>query len=329
MMNVPEAELHQPVSRYLTVVQTTLRHDLTVAEALASLRSRNIEHSIVYFYVLDHEDRLLGVVPTRKLLLAEPATRVDSLMASPAISIPADANLELALELFAMHRLLALPVVDDQGRLQGAIDVQLYAEEAADLAEHNRRADVFQLIGMRLDTVRQRSPIGAYRLRMPWLMCNMVGGTLCAVIAAIFEDVLAAVVVLAMFIPLVLTLAESIAMQSMTLVLQFLHGPGVHWRRVGRRARVDLLTAVLMAITSGVIIALVSLLWGGGAGAAAVLGVSISLSMCAAATFGLLIPVLLHALKLDPKLAGGPVVLTLADVVTTIVYLGLGTWWLL
>ncbi len=326
-MHVSEHELNQPVTRYLTPVETTIRSDQTLGEALASLRRRELKQNVVYFYVLDAEERLVGVVPTRKLLLADPSVRVEAVM-TPPIAMPSDATLELAMEEFAMHRLLALPVVDERGRLLGAIDVRLYAEEAQDLAALEHHSDVFQLIGVRLDALRQRSPWGAYRVRMPWLACNMAGGLACAVIAAIFEDVLEQVVVLAMFIPLVLTLCESISMQSMTLSLQYLHGPGVPWKRINRRAKVEWPTAALMAVTSGLIIGVLSLLWGGGSPPAMVIGVSIGVTMIAAATFGLLLPVSLHALKLDPKFASGPVVLMVTDVFTTAVYLGLATMWL-
>jgi magnesium transporter len=326
-MQVSEKELQQPVTKYLTPVETTIRADQTLGEALVSLRRREFKQNILYFYVVDAEERFVGVVPTRKLLLGDPSVRIDALMAPP-ISLPGDATLELALEEFAMHRLLALPVVDERGRLIGTIDVRLYAEGAQDLAEVEHQSDVFQLIGVRLDASRQRSPWTGYRLRMPWLACNMVGGLLCAVIAAFFEEVLDQVVVLAMFIPLVLTLSESISMQSMTLSLQYLHGPGVPWTAVGRRAKIEWPTAGLMALTSGLVIGVTSLLWGGGASPAGVIGLSIGLTMVAAATFGLLLPVSLHALKLDPKVASGPVVLMMTDVVTTAVYLGLATAWL-
>ncbi len=327
-MGLADRDLSYPVYRYMMPVETSVRMELTVAAALASLPRKKIEHPIVYFYVIDDQGKLVGVVPTRKLLLAHPEAKIEAIMQKEVVSVAADTSLEMAMELFAMYRFLALPVVDDRGCLIGTVDVQLYAEEAADLAEANRQNELFQLLGMRMATLRMRSAPGAYRLRMPWLVCNILGGLICAVIGALFEQTLQAVVVLAMFIPLVLTLSESISMQSMTLGLQFLQRAKVPWPQVRQRLATEWQTAALIGLTSGVAVGLVSLLWRQGPSLAAVIALSILGSMVVSAVFGLMIPVSLHALKLDPKLASGPVVLMVTDVTTTLLYLALAAAWL-
>lgn len=323
---VPSTDpLRHPVAEFVRPVQSALNVGLTVNDALANIRQRSIEHAIIYFYVVDDDNRVVGVVPTRRLLLANPDHHIRELMVSPVVTLTSDATLAEGLELFARHHLLALPVVDHDGHLVGALDVQLYTEEAAELGEVHRQSDLFQLIGMRLETLRQRSPWRSYRARMPWLVCNMVGGTLCAVIGAIFEDVLAAVVLLAMFIPLVLTLSESISMQSTTIGLQLLHGEGIRWKYVGARLKIDLPTTIMIGLTSGVAIGVLSMGWGEGVWPSLVIGGSIAISMVLSALIGLACPVLLHAGKLDPRFAAGPLALTLSDVVTTTCYLGMGT----
>lgn len=326
-MRIAKDQLTEPVGRYVTPVQSVIGHELTVAEALVEIRRLQIQHTIVYFYVVDEEQRLVGVVPTRRLLMANPETPIRSIMIDRVISVTTDMRLEFALELFAMHRLLALPAVDAEGKLVGVIDVQLYAEEAADLAEIS--GDLFQVIGLHLEQARKRSAFAAYRLRMPWLACNMIGGLGCAMIALAFEATLEAVVVLAMFIPLVLTLAESISMQSMALSLPFLHLGRVPMREVWRRAGQEWPTALLLGLTSGLAVGVIALLWGAGWGPPAVIGVTIVITMVVAATCGLGIPLLLHAARLDPKVAAGPVVLMTTDVVATVLYLSLATWWLM
>jgi magnesium transporter len=326
-MRIVEDQLGHRVSDYLSPVDSTIRVEQTVREAVASLRHRQMCQTVIYFYVVDGEGRLMGVVSTRALLLADPETKIETLM-TPPIVIREDATLESAMAMFAERKLLALPVVDEAGRLKGALDVQLYADEAQDVVEMERRSDMFQLIGVRLDGFRQRSPWMSYRLRMPWLACNVIGGLACAGIAAIFERVLEQVVVLAMFIPLVLTVCEAIAMQTMTMSLQFLHRPGVPWGPLGSRMKVEWLTSLLMGLTCAAVVGVLSLGWGGGGSAAGVIGMSIAVAMVAAAGFGLMGPVMLHAMRLDPKLAAGPVVLMTTDVFATTIYLGLATWWL-
>ena len=322
-----QTDLSRPVGQFLQPAETTLRADTTIGAALAALQGKRIEQKAIYFYAVDEQRRLLGVVSARKLLLSDPGERVQEIMDRPAVSIRATATLEEAMELFALYRLLALPVVDDEERLIGQIDVSLYAEEAMDLGEAHRVADLFQLLGMSVQHVKQRRALWAYRLRMPWLLCNVAGGLACAVIAAAFARVLAEVVMLAMFLPLVLTLSEAIAMQSMALSLQFLHAGGPRWRRTRLRLAAEWRAALLIALTCAVLAALAAGFWANGR-PVAVIAVSVAGAMICAASLGTLIPVLLHALRMDPKVAAGPVALMLSDMLTTALYLGLGTVWL-
>lgn len=317
----------------MTPVDTTIRAGRTLGAALGELRGKELKSEVIYFYVLDEDDKLIGVVPTRRLLLSSLDLRIRDVMISPVLQLRDTDTLEVALEEFAMHRLLALPVTDAQGKFLGVIDVRLYAEEVFDLASGRGTDDVFQFIGLSLDRARQSTAFAGFRYRIPWLACNMLSGVACAIIAAIFQEALAAVVLLAMFIPLVLTLSESISMQAMTIALQFLHRKGVAWRAVRLRAKLEWGTAALLGIACGVVVGLASIFWGGMsvpatgiAPPAVVLTVAIVLSMAASAMTGLGMPILLHAWKLDPKVAAGPVVLMICDVVTTTVYLGLATW---
>src|SRR5262245_15101064 len=106
--------------------------DQTVAEALESARHQNTAGRIIYFYVLGPDDQRLGVVPTRRLLLNSPDTRIDAIMVSQVIAVPKEATVLEACELFSQYRLLAVPVVDN-GRMLGVVDVEVYTKEWADL----------------------------------------------------------------------------------------------------------------------------------------------------------------------------------------------------
>lgn len=328
-MAASRPNLTEPVRKHTRPVQTTVRQGQRIAEALTDLRARNITEHITYFYVVDDDDKLVGVISTRTLLLDDPQSCIGDAMDQPVISVPGSMTLEDVLEIFAMHRLLALPVVDENNTLLGVVDVQLYADEVFDLAASQRMVDLYQIVGLSIEQAKHPNAVAGYRMRMPWLACNMGGGIACAIIAAFFEATLSQVIVLAFFIPLVLTLSESISMQAMTLSLQFLHRPGVAWDAVRRRLSLESRTAVMLGATSGVVVGIASLFWGSTGLTAAVIALSILVSMIAAASAGLGVPVMLHLFRLDPRIAAGPVVLMLADVVTTAVYLCLATWLLI
>ncbi len=319
----------RPVKEFAIPIHTMLRADQTIEEAIDSLRRRKIDEKFIYFYVVDEEGVLLGVVPTRALLLKDFKLKIGEVMTKSVTCLNESHTLQEAMELLSTHHLLALPVVDDHKRLKGAVDIQLYLEESIDMADARHSHDVFQILGLTLEEGKQKSPWKSYRIRMPWILCNMIGGVACAVISWIYEPVLAKVLLLAMFIPLILTLSESISMQSMTQSIHLVRHPKIAWKRVFHRIFIEGQMVLLLSGTCAVVIGLISLLWGGGLLASTTIAVTLLVSITVSATIGALIPLLLYAKQLDPKVASGPVVLMFADVITTTIYLSLGTWWLL
>ena len=239
-------ELDRPVLTHLRRDFVALRANQTVAAALEHLRCQNLGERVVYFYVVDEDDKLVGVLPTRRLLMGAAEARIDAIMQRGVISVPHSASLLLACELFVMHRLLAFPVVDDNERLLGIVDVSLFTDQVFDLSERQSADDLFQLIGVRLAQSRSQPPWVSFRQRFPWLLCNVVGGIACALIAGLYETFLNSVIVLALFIPIVLTLAESVSMQSMTLTLQAMHQQRIDWPFLARAAGREFLAAGLL-----------------------------------------------------------------------------------
>ncbi len=309
------------------------RHDFvrillsqTVGEALASVRQDPIGGRIVYFYVVDDDNRLQGVVPTRRLLLNHDPTPVRSIMVSSVITLPTSATLLDACELFTLHRLLAFPIVDADRHLAGVVDVELYTQEISDLARREESDDLFQLIGLRMAALQKASLGKLYRSRFPWLLCNLAGGTACALLVGSFQAVLEQVVVLALFIPLVLTLAESVSIQSLTLCLQSHAGNRIPVQAVLRNVLREIPVALALGASCGGLVALVALLWKGEMAAAASIWLSICASVMLAALIGRVVPMFIRFVQRDPKVASGPIVLALTDLATLFSYLGLATW---
>jgi magnesium transporter len=307
----------------LRSVQTAVNANQTISEAIDELRSRTIEHPVVYVYAVDDDDRLMGQVSMRSLLLSPPSARIHEVMTKDVVPVTMDTSFDEALDKFAKSKLLALPVVDDEGHLVGAIDVEQYARESLERAEHERVRQVFQTLGLHIEHAAELTPWESFRMRMPWLSCNILGGILCALIAWRFEELLQSVVLLAFFLPLVLTLSESIAMQALTLTVGS-SPDGRPARSPWRILRNEALAATLLALVSGVVVALVSLLWGIGPEGGLTMFASVSASMIFASIVGGSVPMILHAMRLDPSVAAGPVTLVIADTATTLAYLSLG-----
>lgn len=316
------AQLHEPILPLARPPQLVLQPNMSIAEALDRIRRLGDASAINYLYVVDGEEMLVGVVPARRLLTAQHEQLVRDVMLDDVVAIPDWATVLIASEYFASRRLLAFPVVNGKGQLLGAVDVGLFTDEVIDLAKQTYD-DIFQLIG--IHGTAQRSTWVAFRDRFPWLLCNIAGGLMAAFIASRYEHLLRQVVVLALFIPIVLALAESVSMQALTLTMQNLPEGPVVWKRLGAAIWKEFLTASLIGLACGAVVAAVVLGWRGERLVASTILIAIMLSMIIACLLGVTVPAVLRAAKADPKIAAGPVVLASADVATLLLYFGLGT----
>src|SRR5881409_4418229 len=300
--------------------------DMVVAEALDRIRREGIGERVIYFFAVDADKRLVGVLPTRRLLTAPLETPLRQIMVSRVVAVPATASVLDACEFFVLYKFFAFPVIDEQRRVVGVIDVSLFAEEM--LGERDEqprpvtpvRDDVFEVLGFHLEQIRGASPWRIFRFRFPWLLVTVTGGTLSAILARFFEATLARSLVLAFFLTMVLGLNESVSMQSMSVTIHALRSAQVTWRWLATAFRRELVTAIQLGAACGLVVGLVVWLWRNNGAAAFVIGGSIALSLVTACGFGLGVASLLHRFRLDPKIAAGPITLALADFFALVIY---------
>jgi magnesium transporter len=321
----PQAHLNEPITAVARRDVATLREDACVGEALELIRAQGeaLGEKVVYFYVVDQDDRLAGVLPTRRLLTSAPYVPLRDIMVRRVLSLPSTASVLEGCEAFVMHKLLAFPVLDKDKHIVGVVDVGLLADEAFDLAQREETDALFQSIGFRISQVRDASPWKAFRFRFPWLLATIASGTVCAVLAGFFEMTLAQSLILAFFLTLVLGLGESVAMQSMTLTIQMLRAVQPTWAWYAKAIGKEGITASLLGLSCGLVVGLIAWVWRGTLPEASVIGASIFAALVMACFLGLSVPTILHALRLDPKVAAGPLTLALTDVCTVLFYFGL------
>ena len=321
-----KAKLTDPVTAHLTADFIRLEARQTVGEALQWLRDHPPTGRILYLYAVDAAGKLCGVVPTRRLLLARPETPLIEVMIRQVIALPSEATVLEACEFFTMHRLLAFPVLDGERRILGIVDVEILTDELSDLGDLEARNNLFQLVGVYMAHGGRSSPFFAFRHRFPWLGCNLAAGLLAAFLSGVFEAELNKVVALAFFIPVVLNLAESVSSQSVSLALHALHGERATLKSLLGGMRRELVTGLLLGLAAGAVVALTALAWlGKGRVALCLLG-SITGGVAAAAVLGLAMPVILRLMRLEPRIAAGPVALAGADVITILIYFNLARW---
>lgn len=315
--------LDEPVLLHAKKDFVTICAQRTVQEALESIRASAGGASYVYFYVVDPEDRLVGVIQTRRLLTSPLNGLVDSIMSRRVITIPDSASVMEACEFFVLHRLLAFPIVDGAGRLVGVVDVGLFAREMIDMEEREQRHAVFDTLGVRLAELRTQSVWSVFRYRFPWLLATITSGIACALLVGLFEVTLMRSLVLAFFMTLVLGLAESVSMQTMAITVHALHHrtsqSGWYRQTLAR----ELSRTVLLGLTCAAIVGCVAVLWRQDTPAGLVIASGILASLVAASFLGVSIPTLLHRLRLDLRVASGPVTLAMTDICTIVVYFSL------
>jgi len=319
----------KPLTDYIESDFTKLNKNLTVEKALVKIRKEGVGNRIVYFYVVDEEEKLVGVLPTRRLLIAETDETLESIMIDRVASLPDTATVYDALEYFATYKFLAFPVVDKDNRIIGLIDVNMFTEQLLtlepDVEERQRYDYVFEAIGFRLEQIKNATPLKAWQIRLPWLMATVASGTICALLVGVFEATLAESLVIAFFLTLVLGLGESVSIQSMTLTIRTLNSVDPSTRWYIKNLIREFKTTFLLGLSCGVFVALVVVIWKGALLAGITIGLSIILVEMMAAFWGLSVPAILHSTNLDPKISAGCHTLALTDMSTIIFYFGLAT----
>ena len=317
--------LAHAVSAHMRTDFTSLNQGLTVGEAMDVIRKAAGGGAIQYYYVVEDTGRLVGVLPLRRLLTVPVEKPLKEVMQKRVIALPTTATVLDACEFFVLHKFLAFPVVNEARQVVGVIDVSQFTTDMIDLGGEEPTDDVFEALGFRIAQVKGASPLQAFRFRFPWLTATITSGVGCALLTSVFETTLAQSIVLAFFLTLVLGLAESVSVQSLTLAIQTLRGvrptAGWYFGAVWR----ELVTGVLLGLACGVVVAVIVYIWRGDPWAGAVIGSGIAGALTGACFFGLSVPAGLHALKLDPKIAAGPITLAFTDLLTLSVYFGLAS----
>ena len=336
-MNIAAAipDFNAPVVDHARKDFPLLRAGMTVGEALERIRREGVGERVIYFYAIDEQERLVGVVPTRRLLTASPEMPLREIMVPRVVAVPATATILEACEFFVLYKFLAFPVVDEQQRVIGIIDANLFAEEILEAGDSEGREagtlvaqvspEFFEALGFHIEQIRGASPWRIFRFRFPWLLVTVTGGTLSAILARFFEATLARSLVLAFFLTMVLALNESVSMQSMSVTIHALRSVSVTTRWLATAFRREVSTAILLGVACGSVVSAIVWIWRNDFAGAFVIGGSIALSLVTACVLGLGVPSLLHQLKLDLRIAAGPVTLALADFAALVIYFT-GAW---
>jgi magnesium transporter len=304
-----------------------LRPQMTVDEALSYLRrqARDRVETIYAAYVLDGEQRLLGVVSFRDLFAAPAQKKVDEIMETEAVTVSEELDQESVSRVFAEHDLSVIPVVDSRGVMKGIVTV----DDIVDVVQEEATEDIQKFGGMEAleQSYLQASRGEMVKKRGGWLSILLVGEMLTATALGFFQHQIEHAAVLALFIPLIISSGGNSGSQASTLVIRAMALGEVRigdWWRVAKR---EIGTGLALGVLLGVIGLVRVMVWGA-AGAYGthylLLSVVVSCSLIGVVMFGTMagsmLPFLLRRLGADPASASGPFVATLVDVTGIVIY---------
>lgn len=305
-----------------------LRGDMTVDEAISYLRrdARHREKTVYYVYVVDADEHLLGVVSFRDLIVAPGDKSVKDVMRTEVISAPEDLDQEALSRLFMRHHLLMMPIVDAEGRIKGIVNVN----DIVDVVQEEATEDIQKIGGVAAlgGPYLQVPLLRMIRNRAGWLAALFLGEMLTATAMGYFEDEIARAVVLALFVPLIISSGGNSGSQATTLVIRAMALGELRirdWWRVIRRE-------VATGLGLGLILATIGLarilLWQGLFDAYGehyfLVALTVALSLVGVVLWGSvagsILPFILRGLGFDPASASAPFVATLVDVTGLIIY---------
>ena len=327
-MRSRSSSLGRPVVDHLHHDFIALPETWTCARALEEIRSTGDDRKVSYFYTVDDQERLQGVVPVRRFLTAPPDRLLGEMAIRNLVTVRDDMTLAEAAQKFQDHKFLALPVVNADGSVAGVIDLKTLTGEEVDHSDKGLVEEMFQTIGVRLEALASGSLSAVWWTRFPWLLSTMASGFLCAWLSSRFASTLEKNILLSFFIALVLALGESVSIQSMTFSFQELHKPPRERRGYGVLFLREIVMALALGLPIGLAVGGLAYLLEPRADTSLVVGASISLGILMACLVGLVLPWVLKMLRVEPKVAAGPLVLALTDVCTILGYLLIATWWL-
>ena len=305
----------------MTGQRLMLEPDLPVADAIDFLRSiRPDVGAPFYVYVAGRDRQLLGVVNLRSLVTAAPASRVSEVMDSDIVSVTADTDQEETARLLRRYRLLALPVVDNAGRLLGTVT----SDDLIDVLEEEATEDIYRMAGVGVDE-DLTSVWRSVRYRLPWLSVNLVTAILAAFTVSRFHTTLERAAVLAAFMPVVAGMGGNAGIQTSTVVVRSMALGRISGRDTGAVVIHELTSGFLMGIVTGSAVAGVALLWHSNPWLGFIIGTALLGNTLVGVTAGVLIPMGLDRLGQDPALSSGIWLTAFTDVLGFSIFLGLGT----
>ena len=297
---------------------------MTVKETIAHMRKYAEDAETIYYvYVVDNEERLVGVLSLRELIVARDSSIVKDLMSENIISVFVDEDRDEAVRLVSKYNLIAIPVIDREHRLKGIITV----DDIIDVMEEEATEDIYKFAGtseQEIDIVQNinKTPleqiVSSVRARIPWLIITLLGGILSSLILSNLHFIMnSKYASLVFFIPVVLGMGGNIGTQSSALAVISLSNKDIDFDNVIREAMVGVITGIICSL----IVSIIAFIFVKDINLVLIITVSLFINMVVGSMIGGFIPILFKKLDVDPSTISAPVIATVLDITGIAIYL--------
>ncbi len=303
----------------------SLRRWMTVEESFAFVKKHYRDASeIFYLYVIDRYYRLIGVVNLRALILADPNQTIEQIMNRDVISVKTTMDQEAVAQILARYDLMAVPVVDQEERLVGLIT----HDDVVDVLEEEATEDIYRLAQVGEDSEIFSPLKRSIRNRFPWLAINLLTAFMASSVVSMFEGTIAQAALLAAFMPMVAGQGGNAGTQTMTIMVRSLALGEITSRDTLNALWHELQIGLLHGIALGIMVGVAAWLWKGNPMLSLVIGLAMLGNFIVAAAAGVIVPMVLKWLKVDPALASGVFVTAATDTLGFTLFLGLATYFI-
>ena len=295
----------------------------TVGQTIDFLRiGEELPDTFYEIFVVDPGFRLLGTVPLDRLLRAQRSTKVSEVMSEEQHVVRADEDQEDVARLFKRYNLVSVAVVDDGERLVGMLTI----DDIVDVIEEEAEEDIRALAGVGDEEMSDTVAYTA-RSRFPWLFVNIITAFMAAAVIGLFDGTIEEMVALAILMPIVASMGGNAGTQAMTVTVRALATKELGRRNAARVVRREVMVGLINGVGVAVFVGGVAALWFSSPQLGGVIAAALVVNLLAAGLVGVLFPMALEAMDVDPAVASGVFVTMITDIVGFGAFLGLATWW--
>lgn len=308
----------------MTTEYFSLPEHTTAEEAIHRLQEAKDTGNVFYVYVTNKDEKLAGVLSLRQLIQVPPHTRLGTMIKRDVISVATDTDQEEVAKLVGRYNLLAIPVVDKDSTLVGIITV----DDVVDIIHDAATEDMLKMSGTQIeeeDELMHSSALHSVRLRVPWLLTNLIGSIVSGSILWFFRATIQEVVAVVTFIPVIAAMGGNVGLQSSTLIIRGLATGRIELSDVRRVFKREVLIGLLIGLLCGVVTLAFAAVMHINLTLGLVVGVAMVCALVVSTSMATIMPVVLKRYGVDPAVAAGPFVTTANDITGIAIYLGLAT----